>query len=363
MRWHVNGVTPARRRRWRGPLLVVALMTSGCTAAPVAPPATPITAPAPAPGTAAGGDGWAAVPQVAARLAPSVVTILTPGGNGSGVVYTPDGLVITNEHVVRGLSTVQVGFADGQRVAGVVRAVDPVTDLALVQAERTGLPAARFQPAIPVVGALAVVIGSPLGFDNSVTVGVISGLHREIPGSATPGGAPPTQAWVDLIQTDAPISPGNSGGAVANAAGEVIGISQAYIPPQAGAVSLGFAIPAATVLDVAGQLMSTGRVRHAFAGLAPAPITPDIATHLGLPGTDGVIIAAVVPGGPVDDAGLRPGEVITAVDGATIRSPEDFLAQLRAHDPGDRLPLTVRGVDGASREATITLTDRPGTSR
>lgn len=142
------------------------------------------------------------VPPVVAKLQPSVVTLFTNGGLGSGVIYSADGLILTNEHVVRGQSAVRIAFADGQRVPGTVRAVDPVTDLALVQAERKNLPAARFQPALPTVGSLAVVIGSPLGFQNTVTAGIISGLHREIPGSARQ-----SQALVDLIQTDAPTVP------------------------------------------------------------------------------------------------------------------------------------------------------------
>lgn len=327
-------------------LTVVLLAAVACTAEPGSPP--------PPPAPAADARGLSVVPEVAARLQPSVVKIIANGGNGSGVVRTADGLIITNEHVVRGATAVQVAFADGQRVAGTVRAVDAVTDLALVQAERTGLPPARFQSELPVVGELAVVIGSPLGFENSVTAGVVSGLHRSIPGSALQ-----SLALVDMIQTDAPISPGNSGGAVLDADGDVIGISVAYIPPQAGAVALGFAIPAATALDVTDQLSRTGRARHAFAGLEPAAITPDIAAQLRLPGTDGVIVAAVVPGGPAEAAGLRPGDVITGVDGRPTRTPEEFLAAVRAGDPGVTISVAVRSPDGNQRTVPVTLTDRP----
>jgi len=222
------------------------------------------------------------VPDIAVRVQPSVVTVLVEGGNGSGVVYSADGLILTNEHVVRGNEQVQIAFADGQRVAGVVEATDPVTDLALVEVRRRDLPAAKFDTALPRVGSLAVVLGSPLGFQNTVTAGVISGLHREIPGSAAQ-----SQSLVDLIQTDAPISPGNSGGAVVDADGEVIGISEAYIPPQAGAVALGFAIPAATAVDVADQLQKTGRARHAFAGLAPRRSLPRSLSSSGCPAPTG----------------------------------------------------------------------------
>lgn len=336
--------------------LVGMLLAAACTTAPTtAPPAPPPTTAAPAPQPA---GSLADVPAVSAQLLPSVVKILTDGGNGSGVIYAPDGLILTNEHVVRGSPTVQIGFADGQRHPGTVRAVDVITDLALVQADRRDLPVARFQPELPVIGELAIAIGSPLGFENSVTAGVVSGLHREIPGTAAE-----TQALVDLIQTDAPISPGNSGGALVNARGEVIGINEAYIPPQAGAVSIGFAIPAATAVDVAEQLLTTGRARHAFAGLEPTQITPQIAAQLDLPGTDGVIVAAIVPGGPAANAGLRPGDLILAVDAEPTRRPEDFLGTLRRRNPGDTININVRGPGGQERMTQLTLTDRPAFSQ
>jgi S1-C subfamily serine protease len=336
--------------------LVALFLAASCTAPPAqptAPPPTPPAVPAPAPA-----GSLADVPAVSAELLPSVVKVLTGGGNGSGVVYTADGLILTNEHVVRGASTVQLGFADGRRYPGTVQAVDVITDLALVRTDRRDLPVARFRTELPVVGELAIAIGSPLGFENSVTAGVVSGLHREIPGTAAE-----TQALVDLIQTDAPISPGNSGGALVNARGEVIGISEAYIPPQAGAVSIGFAIPAATAVDVAEQLLTTGRARHAFAGLEPTRITPQIAAQLNLPDTDGVIVAAIVAGGPAANAGLQPGDLILAVDAEPTRRPEDFLGTLRRRNPGDTINITVRGPSGQERTTQLTFTDRPAFSQ
>lgn len=175
---------------------VLAVVAAGCTAG--GPAENPTSAPTPAatgsatpsgaagsPATATG--GLEAVPGVAAKLRPSVVTVLVDGGTGSGVVYRADGLILTNEHVVRGHQDVEIQFADGQQVAGKVTAVDAVTDVALVQAERKDLPPVSFDTALPAVGSLAVVIGSPLGFESTVTAGIISGLHREIPGSALPG--------------------------------------------------------------------------------------------------------------------------------------------------------------------------------
>ena len=127
-------------------------------------------------------------------------------------------------------------------------------------------------------------------------------------------------------------------------------------------MSIGFAIPTATVLDVAEQLQRTGRASHAFAGLAPAAITPDIAVQLTLPTTDGVIVSGIVPGGPADTAGLRPADILLAIDGQPLRTPEDFLAALRPHNPGDVVTLTVRGTDGAQRDIKLTLSDRPAIS-
>lgn len=289
------------------------------------------------------------IPDLVDAVEPSVVTIFTDGGLGSGVVYTADGVIITNEHVVRGATTVEVGFADGQRVAGRVVAADPVVDIAVVEADRQDLPAAEFATDLPEVGETAVVIGSPLGFENTVTSGIISALHREIPGSAST-----SQSLVDLIQTDAAISPGNSGGAVVNLQGQIIGISEAYIPPSAGAVALGFAIPAATATSVADQLLEDGTAEHAYLGLVPGAITPQIAEQLGLTRPDGAVVLSVVNGGPADDAGLRPGDVLVRLDDEEVRSPEDLLGSLRRREPGDEVTLEfLRGDEPQSTEATL----------
>jgi S1-C subfamily serine protease len=203
------------------------------------------------------------------------------------------------------------------------------------------------------VGELAIVIGSPLGFENTATAGIISGLHREIPGSAAS-----SQSLVDLIQTDAAISPGNSGGAVVNSRGEVIGISEAYIPPQSGAVALGFAIPAATAVRVAQQLREDGTADHAFIGLRPGEITSQIAAQLGLPDTRGALVLSVVDGGPAARAGIRPGDVLTSLDGKEIASPEDLLAELRGKAPDQSVNVGYRrGTE--SKETKVTLSARP----
>jgi S1-C subfamily serine protease len=268
------------------------------------------------------------------------------------VIYRSDGVILTNHHVVASSSRIEVALADGSRVPGRVIASDPDTDLAVIRVERNGLPTAQFEKALPTVGELAVVLGSPLGFEKTVTAGIVSGLHRSIPGSASE-----TRALVDLIQTDAAISPGNSGGALVDAAGRVLGVSVAYVPPQQGAVAVGFAIPAQTATRVADELLAHGRARHAYLGLQPAPVTPQIAQELRL-ARGGVLVYGVSPQGPAANAGIRPGDVLTAVGGQEIESVESLFAALRQHDPGERVAISyVR--DGVGHTAQSQITDRP----
>lgn len=296
------------------------------------------------------------IPDLVADVQPSTVSILRgDGGEGSGVIWSSDGIIVTNNHVIEGLREVTVAFADGQRVAGEVIATDPRTDLAVVQADRSGLPAATFADELPRVGSLALAIGNPIGFENSVSQGVVSGLHRSIPGSAQV-----SAALVDLIQTDAAISPGNSGGALVGESGEVIGVNVAYIPPnsQAGAVSLGFAIPAPTVTDVVAQLLEDGSAEHAYVGIRPATLTPQLAQQLSVDADAGVAVLAVQPGGPADEAGIEPGDVITEVEGSPVESAEDLLGALRELAPGDAVEMTVvRG--GDERQVDVTLGELP----
>ncbi|WP_026545599.1 trypsin-like peptidase domain-containing protein [Arthrobacter sp. 35/47] len=358
----MNSATgPMRVRGLAAVVVAVVVALTGCTA-PEEPEQENGTA-AVSPGTASpgGNDGnvggppsAADIPQIIDDVQPSVVTIfLERGGLGSGVIYSEDGLIITNEHVVRGAEEVQVAFADGQRVAGTVVATDVVTDLALVQADRTGLPPAEFQTELPEVGELAVVIGSPLGFENTATAGIISGLHREIPGSATN-----SASLVDLVQTDAAISPGNSGGALVNSRGQVVGISEAYIPPQAGAVSLGFAIPAGTAVEVVEELLEDGSAEHAFLGLAPRTVTPQIAQQLGVSAEQGVVVLAVENGGPADEAGIRAGDILVSLDGEPLASAEQLLAALRAFNPGETVTAELIR-EGENSEVDIVLGERP----
>ncbi|WP_260478808.1 S1C family serine protease [Kibdelosporangium aridum] len=279
------------------------------------------------------------------------MTIQASDGLGSGVVLRPD-VVVTNAHVVGQSRDVVIAYADGTRSPGAVQASDVVTDLAVVRTERKNLPVPEFRPDLPNPGEPAIAIGSPLGFQNSVTAGIISGLHRRIPGAAAQ-----TQSLVDLIQTDAPISPGNSGGALLDATGKVVGINEAYLPPDTGAVSLGFAIPAATVLDVADQLLADGTAEHPYLGVSVGPLTDSIRRQLGVQVQHGALVLDVDPGGPASTAGLAPGDVIVTLAGSEVRDVGGLLTVLRQTEPGQRLHLTyVRG--GERQQVDVTIGSR-----
>ena len=312
------------------------------------------------------------VARVAAQVGPSVVQVnvqaiqLTPFGTqqgqglGSGVIYRRDGYIITNNHVVENASEVNVAFADGSTERGEVVGADPSTEIAVVRVNRDDLPAARFAEESPTVGQLAVAIGSPSGFQSTVTEGVISGLNREVPGRFTRGQQ--QAALVDLIQTDAAVSPGSSGGALVDRSGEVVGINVAYLPPaETGAESIGFAIPSETATSVADQLIENGRVSNPFLGVRGLrDLTPDIARQFELSVESGAIFAEVVPGGPADDAGMNSGDVIIALDSAEIADSGDLLAALRDYRPGDDVTLTVvRGGRGNEESVEVELEELP----
>ncbi|MGY2075272.1 S1C family serine protease [Blastococcus sp. SYSU DS0828] len=347
----MTATPPRRPRALPAVLLATLLALAACTGDGEEPPAGA------APGTGGGSGAVTSLTDatgVVEVLEASVVTILSGPGLGSGVVYSDEGLIVTNAHVVADQQEVEIAFADGRRGRAAVLAADPVSDLALLRADRDDLPAATFQEELPAPGEPAVAIGSPLGFENTITTGVISGLHRDIP-AGTSGAQLPL---VDLIQTDAAISPGSSGGALANADGEVVGINEAYLPPSTGAVALGFAIPAATVVDVVEQLLEDGTVSHAFAGLVPVTLTERIAEQLGTPRTSGVVVAEVAPDGPAAAARLSPGDVLTEADGEPLRGAEEFVSVVRAHDPGDTLELSVVRGDGSTETVSLTLAER-----
>ncbi len=348
-------------------LSALALAAAGCsggdgdgeeTRAVAQPAAQPTTAESDerSTGTMPGGAGastsFGAIPDIVQDLDPSVVAVQLESGEGSGVVWN-ERIVVTNNHVVEGADAVELVFADGSRADARVRATDPVTDLAILEVPDGNLPGAEFAEQLPRVGELAIALGNPLGLENTVTAGIVSAVHRSIPGAAQ--GAP---ALVDLIQTDAAISPGNSGGALVDGEGRVIGVNVAYLPPEARAVSIGFAIPSPTVIDVVEQLLEDGRAEHAFLGVEPGPLTPEIADRLDVPAERGVLVLGVVEDSAATEAGLRQGDVITSIGGEPIETVEDLLGRLRQFEPGDTISLEVVR-DGETQTLEATLRDRP----
>ncbi len=299
--------------------------------------------PAPRSGAAAAGDGndrslldaySEAVIAVVERIGPSVVALNRNGGggSGSGLVITPDGFILTNNHVVEGSSEVEAVFTDGSSFAGRVVGSDPDTDLALVRLVESGLPAAGLGDSdLLRAGQLVIAIGNPLGFQNTVCAGVVSALGRSLRG--------PSGRLIDnVIQTDAALNPGNSGGPLVDSRGQVVGINAAMI---ASAQGISFAIPVNTARWVAAELVTRGRVRRTRLGISARsrPIPPRTAHQLRLSGSAMAEIVAVVPEGPADRAGLLAGDLLYRVNNQPIASADDLHRVLSRCEPGRLLSL------------------------
>ena len=309
------------------------------------PPVSAVSSPTASQGAI---DPFSPVVQIVKQAQSSVVTVMTENGLGSGIIYDANGYIVTNNHVVASGTQYTVAFASGEQVPATLVGTDPTTDVAVLKVDKTGLPVASFEQGLPQVGQLAVALGSPLGFENTVTVGIVSGLQRTIPGSAQE-----SQALVDLIQTDAAISPGNSGGALVDADSKVIGMNVAYIPPAESAVSIGFAIPAQTVTNVADDIIAGKPVQHAFLGIRYATLTPEIAQQYNINADHGLVVEQVQSGTPAEQAGLKPGDVILSVDGKDMNQVEDLIAVLHQHAPGDTVPIVI---ERNNQQQTIQVT-------
>lgn len=279
----------------------------------------------------------AAVTWAVSRTGPSVVRLAIGSGgrgrngSGSGVILSPDGFILTNSHVVQGAKRAEVAALDGRVFSGRVLGDDPDTDLALVRIdENATLPAATLGDSKKLKpGEIAIAIGNPLGFDASVTAGVISALGRSL---RSKNG----RLIDDVIQTDAALNPGNSGGPLVSARGDVIGINTATI---SGAQGICFAVASNTARFVLGELIAHGRVRRAYLGIGAGtvPLPRRIALRLGLTQTMGAVVSAVEAGSPADHAGLLTGDILLAVDGAEITGADDLVRLLDA----DKINRTV----------------------
>ncbi|MFF0633219.1 S1C family serine protease [Nocardia sp. NPDC004151] len=271
---------------------------------------------------------------VAASVTPHVASVQTRHGGGSAVVFTADGFLLTNAHVVGEASKGTVVFADGLESAFDVVGVDPLSDLAVLRA-RSGAPdAVRLGDADSlVVGQLVVAVGSPLGLAGSVTAGVVSALGRSVP----VGNRRTARVIEDVIQTDAALNPGNSGGALADSAGRVVGINTAV-----AGIGLGLAIPInVTTRRIISTLLTEGRVRRAYLGVVgvPAPLPTAVAARTGQDA--GLRIVEVVRGGPAEQAGLRRGDLVLSIARTEIRDAQGIQRQLFADAIGRTLPVTV----------------------
>jgi len=269
-------------------------------------------------------------------------------GQGSGVIVTADGLILTNDHVVRGASDIDVALPDGRKMKAKVVGADRLSDIAVIKIDAGGLPAAALgdSDATP-IGAFVIAIGSPFGFEHTVTLGVLSGRGRQIP--------EPGKEFRNLLQTDAAINPGNSGGPLADLHGRVIGINTAIIP---SAQSLGFAIPINTAKEIMDQLRAQGRVIRPYLGIVMMELTDDVVEALGLPTRQGVLVRQVVAESPAALAGIQRGDVVVKLDGKAVTDVIGLQTMVRAHRVGDQVTVDIlRG--GAARSLKIKLQEMP----
>jgi len=304
--------------------------------------------------------------DVAKKVQPSVVNIriqkTVPGffgetiqqGIGSGVIFTTDGYIITNNHVVQDADEIWVTIGTDD-VKGKVVGTDPDTDLAVVKVERNNLPAAEFGTTKELqVGELTVAIGSPFGFEHSVTAGIVSALHRMI---SLPDQTGVTRTYTDLIQTDAAINPGNSGGALVNSDGQVIGINALLIAESYGQ-GAGFAISVDLAKNVAEQLIEKGRVSHPYVGIVGKTLDKEVAISLNLSVDKGAIVVDVVEGSPAWNAGMRRGDIIVKFDGESIESMDDLIVKIRQKNIEDLVEVDyIR--NGDRMEVELKLEEKP----
>ena len=277
------------------------------------------------------------VVNVVRQVTPAVVSVSRQGGFGSGVLIRSNGTLLTNAHVVGNARTVEIGLADGRRLPGQVLGRDVELDVAVVRIAINDAPAAAIGNSDQLLaGQAAIAIGNPLGLERSVTVGVVSAVNRSPRGFPIEG----------LVQTDAAISPGNSGGPLLDSQGRVIGINTAIITER-GANGLGFAIPINLAADIADQIIRTGRSVHAFVGVELGNNSPEIARYYNLPVQTGAIVASVGPGTPAERAGIRAGDIVVAVNETQVAHGGEFRAALRRLRPNDAARVTV--VRGNSR--------------
>ena len=270
--------------------------------------------------------------------------------SGSGFFISADGYIVTNDHVVDGADKITVHTKDDRTLKARVIGVDPATDLAVIKVDGGGFPFVNFEErAKPRVGDWVVALGNPFGLGGTATAGIVSALGRpNVSGSS----------FVDYMQIDAPINRGNSGGPTFDTYGRVVGVNSAIFSPSGGSVGIGFDIPADVAAQVTRQLISDGKVVRGYIGATIQDVTPEIAESLGLDGKKGALVTDLTPGGPSEQAGLKPGDLVLKVDGHDVTSASDLTRHVAVAHAGEQIHLDVRR-DGQVRQVDIRSGVRP----
>jgi Do/DeqQ family serine protease len=271
-------------------------------------------------------------------------------GLGSGVIVSPEGYLLTNNHVIEGADEIEVQLADGRQARARLIGTDIETDIAVLKVELDHLPAIVFGDMASLqVGDVVLAIGNPFNVGQTVTAGIISALGRNQLGLST---------FENFIQTDAAINPGNSGGALVDTAGNLVGINTAIFSRTGGSLGIGFAIPVDTARQVMEGLVTEGQVRRGWIGVEPRDLTPEIAESFGLPVREGVLITGVLADGPASKGGLKPGDVVVRIGAAPVANTAQLLSAVAALKPQSE---AVVGVQRGTQmlEVTLTVAQRP----
>jgi serine protease Do len=276
-------------------------------------------------------------------------------GLGSGVIISPEGYILTNNHVVENATDITVQLNDKRQMKGKLIGTDPRSDLAVVQIQATGLTAMKLGDSSKLrVGDLVLAIGNPFGFDETVTMGIVSATGRRN------AEITPPQGYADFIQTDAAINPGNSGGALVNARGELIGLNTAIYSGNGGNLGIGFAIPVNMARGIMEQILKTGKVSRGYLGIVIQPVNADLAQAFRLPSTDGALIGDVSADSPGAKAGLQRGDVVVGLNGQAVTDPEDLRLRVSQMAPGTTVKLDILR-DAQKKQMTATLMELPET--
>jgi serine protease DegQ len=252
---------------------------------------------------------------------------------GSGVIVSPEGYILTNHHVVEAAREIQVALVDGRNAKAGVIGSDPESDLAVLKVDLDNLPSITFGESEQAkIGDIVLAIGNPFGVGQTVTMGIIGALGRSQVG---------INVFENFIQTDAAINPGNSGGALTDTSGKLIGINTAIYSRTGGSLGIGFAIPVSAVKQIMEQIIETGSVTRGWLGVSMQDITQELAESFGLKRPAGALIAGVLKNGPADDAGIKPGDILVAVNGETVANSSEMLNIIAGLPPGKAATLTI----------------------